>query len=379
MIEKNYENEEYEFLSLYDLINKEIKRLNNKKYNSLAYFITDDKKSADFINSLLNDNAYTDYEMKDSMYKISQVRARHVAITYLMGLVFWPFIEKNLHLDNEQSIEYKSMWLKISLYHDRGYFSKYIKKDDLVYNKVWKYDLLSDVYDNILLRELNFFNNIHKEVCAYTNEEIRDYDAYVREYHKNSNRKSDERIDHGILGAVITFNELVKKFLKGIDEDTSLIDIKTICMTVAQHNIFKSPNDKYDDEYRKFNLNKLISTSDFRIGREYPYLYILSLVDTIECIKLFSKKDPLGDEGSFNALTVLKNISLCFGKMNKEILLDFSSLKKKCLEKDKNKKKKYMVEKYNKHKNSIKGLKSWTTFDVKVCKSNRNILSIICR
>ena len=101
-------------------------------------------------------------------------------------------------------------------------------------------------------------------------------------------------------------------------------------------------------------MKKLGHDSSFRINRKTPLLLLLSLVDTIECVKKFGKKDQ-EDNGnkSFEALTVLKSIFVFSDK--EKIEIDLSEFAKKM------KKKGIDKEEYWK---SISTLSNWTELKV---------------
>lgn len=136
---------------------------------------------------------------------------------------------------------------------------------------------------------INDFSELYTHVLAYIYDEIEAYDRYVREYHLH--KKDVEIIDHGILGGVKTFDRLVKKIGKDSKTDhpegkkdilaKQLVFAKISCLTIAQHNIFKSPDTKYDLKYGD-ELRRLHSTSDFKINMETPLLMLLFLFSFVE-------------------------------------------------------------------------------------------------
>lgn len=64
---------------------------------------------------------------------------------------------------------------------------------------------------------------------------------------------------------------------------------KTACLIAAQHNIFKSENLESDTTYKEYGLNSLLSTTPIAVSNANPLLYLLSVVDTIECSKRYEK------------------------------------------------------------------------------------------
>lgn len=336
--------------------------LNNLKiadeYKSLEKILSNGTESAKFIRELIHD----DYELPDEMstlYDTAEMRARHSVITFLMGLVFKnfeglfdsiPLIIKN-HESNETA---KHIWLITSLYHDIAYHSTYITKATLNYKDNFNPYLLEDIYDN-QWSSVNKFSGKFTNAMAYTYEEIEAYDEYARDYHNKNG--GDEKIDHGILGGIITFDRLTKKAAK-LKLNYELPLIKTCCITIAQHNIYKCESKDHMDLYLNYpQLQKLYYGSDFRITESTPLLLLLCLIDTVECVKKFSKQN--NNKTYLQTLTVLSSIKVAIN--NNYIKLDISELHKKVKEKN-NENLNKEFEKYK--EKSLKALESWTVFSV---------------
>ena len=156
------------------------------------------------------------------------------------------------------------------------------------------------------------------------------------------------------MGGVITFYNSIRKIKKSGCNENEILIAEASSLTIAQHNIFKSSSKECDRKYPEGLLKKLGHDSSFRINRKTPLLLLLSLVDTIECVKKFGKKDQ-EDNGnkSFEALTVLKSIFVFSDK--EKIEIDLSEFAKKM------KKKGIDKEEYWK---SISTLSNWTELKV---------------
>ena len=121
-------------VTLESLINVELSKLSiPKEYQKVEYFITDDKKSLSFIEYILNDVIQENAEIQQ-LHKVSEARARHSAITFLFGLVlgrYMPLFSKiSTLLTPEKKYDLSvELWLLVSLYHDVGYFSEYLRHD----------------------------------------------------------------------------------------------------------------------------------------------------------------------------------------------------------------------------------------------------------
>jgi len=355
-------------MTLESLINVELSKLSiPKEYQKVEYFITDDKKSLRFIEYILNDVIQENAEIQQ-LHKVSEARARHSAITFLFGLVlgrYMPLFSKISTLltpkkKYDLSVE---LWLLVSLYHDVGYFSEYLRHDKLVYNKVFKYDPLSDAYEGMLGCLLGFEEQ-RDDVLAYLYQEILQYDIAARDYHIND---SNERIDHGILGGYIAFNKMIGKIKSGDKRHEDIIKAKMCALTIAQHNMFKSYSEK-DDAVFPGKPEKLTAASNFKITSQTPLLLFLSLVDTIECVKKMSKSN--NEDAYMETLTVLRLIKI--DESNDWITIDYSDVERQIVKKNSN-------ELHNTYKNyieSVKQLPRWT--GLKVENDNDNIIMIKC-
>ena len=330
-----------ELQSLYDAYNEQLLHLpdNTITYKNISEFIENDKQSAEFINHVV----FSD----KSMYLtnvVAQGRARHSVISYFLGLVIGDFCGlfgncssifncNNLgYLQiNEPYINYR-LWLITSTNHDYGYFSQYLKTGyDL---KKVKYNLLSDNdYDLSILTNVS---HIYPKIFKNTYENINDYYLYSQYFHKND---KFEKCDHGILGGVLLFNKIFPKIKSKIINTEAVnfslsymnrpyivndvLFYKAACLTICQHNIFKSDGKiETENNYKKYHLEHLLKQSGYSVGLDTPLLALLSLVDTIECIKSFSKKD--GKKTGLRTITILKNIKI--GVTKDEILLDYTDL-----------------------------------------------------
>lgn len=348
--------------TLYELMNNQIANIESKiPYSILDDFITDKKESVLFIKSL---SKVFEVDSDSELYSVAQKRAIHSAITFLMGMVFSEFGNLYKSIASVVGLGEKNnqnIWLQTSLNHDRGYFSNYLKKPDLDYEKTFKYYLFSNSNDGEKLFDSYWFEKEYPNVQAYSVNEILSYDKYVRIFH--SKCEGEEKIDHGILGGVITYDGLIREVMKKstkIDElkNKEILIAKAACLSIAQHNIFKSDNSKTDKLYPDNLLHKLSCYSDFRIGKKTPLLLLLSIVDTIECVKRYSKKQSSNssDDHFLQAKTILKSIKVEVTK--EKIVWDVSELNRKVVEKG------FFEDYVEKYWKGILNLKKWTSLNV---------------
>lgn len=337
-------------------------------YKSVRSFLHNDKESATFIRMVLQDEEFCMPDENSSQYRFAQNRARHSAITYLIGLVFQDFLGLSFSIANHFYIlgstknSFPRLWMLTALYHDWGYYSERLGNAGIVYREEVQHYLLTDSYLDNRLHSLNGFRKKHEEAFAYEYEEIEAYDAWARRYHarnqadeKKKKTENSELVDHGILGGVFVFDNLVRRALrlKRRSFDDELFLAKISCLTISQHNIFKSPDAKRDVEYGD-TLKKIHSTSDFVINQSTPLLLLLCLVDTFECVKRLSKGQ--NESKYLESVTVLSNIwaSVSYD----EIVLDFEELSKRVDEK----KDKDLQDAYKRYRDTLRGIHTWTTF-----------------
>lgn len=338
--------------TLFDYMNERLHDIPiGNGYETIEDFINDDKESANFIRKALNDEfAFTDKE--NSTYTIAETRARHSVITFLMGLVFWTNLSYIVNSLQEKLTfckdfeDMQKIWMMVSMYHDYGYFSEYIKRENFSY-KVLRHQLLSQ--DSVV----NKCSMI--DILAFNHDEIMEYDKAARIFHCKSG--DEEKIDHGILGGHLIFDRLMRKMHKCNNfNEQSFISVSAL--TIAQHNMYKS--NTIEDDKRFANKPKILrSESSFRLSINTPLLLLLCIVDTIECIKKFSKS--ANEKKHLKSVTVLKSIFVV--PTANRIELDLTHLKERILEKQDN----GLMEIYENYKNSIINLSNWTTLKCGNC------------
>lgn len=343
----------------------------NENFNSIEQFIKDDEKSAEFIRFMLHDPDYNLPDPKSALYDFAKARARHSVITFLAGLALGKFggllselndiIMPDATESEAEKIKSK-LWLITSLYHDRAYHSEHLKNGNLNYSTKFKYNLLTDEYEEDALSGLNAFSKKYVRILAHTYEQILLYDIYAREYHKDRKRKGEtevEMLDHGILGGILVFNKLVSNFLKQPHNEIELLIIKTSCLTIAQHNIYKSDSEEQDEKYGDA-LAYLYHDAEFKITAHTPLLLLMSLVDTLECVKKFSKGN--NQDNSLETLTVLSNINIYVDKTR--IIVDCSNLHKKTDRSGE------LAGRFQQYVDAVIGLEKWTDFRVENVKNS---------
>ena len=353
------------------LINEELHNLVedlhlDREFLDITNFITVDQKSAEFIRFILNDGTFTHPEEGTEMYELAQDRSRHSALTFLIGLVF----KKAFGLYDsfaevfefgEPKIDFR-LWLLVSLYHDKGYYSTRLKKKTEVHKQDFKYDLFSD--KPISYEVEHDLRMDYKRVLAFSYDELRQYDVWALQFHSEKGDK--ECVDHGILGGYIVYNDYlakIKRYDCSFDENDYLIN-KITALTISQHNLFKTQKDDKEFDWQHPGKPKKLTCGDpFRIAKETPLLLFLALIDTFECVKKLSK----GENPSkyLETPTVLKCIELSIE--SDKVIIDYTKLKKAVYDKKDNDLKKV----FDSYLKSICRFNEWTFFKVLNQEENR--------
>ena len=325
-------------------------------YCKIDNFISDDDKSAEFIRKILLDDSFQQPNSENPLFNIAKVRARHSALSFLIGLVFKKYgglynsFSQTIPGNNDATLS-DQIWLVTSLNHDCGFFSDYILKKDLFYRQRFTYKLLSDTYSEEFLQALCCPLDEYTRVLAYSYSDIEEYDNWAMGYHEREDDK--EKIDHGILGGCLLFDRTISKAKKRSLASGQLRMIKACALTIAQHNMFKSSSPE-DDEPLPKKPKKLQCFSTFKISRITPILLFLSLIDTFECVKKFSKSE--NDSEYLQTMTVLDSIALQINANTVEI--DYSNLYREINSKHSESLDKNWAE----YKEAMKRLDNWTTF-----------------
>lgn len=332
----------------------------SEQYRCIQEVIKDDAQSVAFIRAVLNDDSFGQPAEDSPLFNVTQARARHSVLTFFIGLVFAPFENDRLfscfpgiYNAKDDRVLGFSLWLIGSLYHDKGYFDERIfEPSDKVKSK---YDLLTDDYPEPL-QSLNQYSERFPGAMAYSYADILQYEKAAIAYHgkQKTGEKMREMVDHGILGGRLVFDRQVRDALKAKEPPLAkqLWQIKTCALTIAQHNMFKSVT-KEDDAQFPNKPPILQHTSPFKISPKTPLLLFLSLIDTFECVKRFSKSE---NDFYLQTLTVLSKIKLSIDEHR--IRIDYSELRDHIL----GKRNGALIEKMDQYFDGMKTLGEWTDF-----------------
>ncbi|WP_069999648.1 hypothetical protein [Cellulosilyticum sp. I15G10I2] len=243
-------------------------------------------------------------------------------------------------LEYECDTPFSYFWFLICFYHDYGYSFE-------ERNKIEAFeDLLSE------LGELNFtLPRIFREISVpkVVADNIGKYIAYRYKVHN--------KLDHGIVGGLLFWKERKKDYYerrKKYNRDEFIDNQRLwsnrilqcihlpIAWTIAAHNIWFINNESDDyDAYCKYGLDELIIRKPKISLENHPFLFLLSIVDTIDPVKLLM-------QNNHHVFTVddLNSIMFSFGENTIQYSMTYDN---------------EIV--HSRYKNNIKDIKSWVCCD----------------
>ena len=184
-----------------------------------------------------------------------------------LGLVFADFcnikhkiaVQHHYFKDDIEYEVFRYIWIAVSFFHDYGY---------LVSRK--KYGDIDDI--NKIKVDYNIFKS-----SAKSRYDKSLYIQYYKEMYKK-NKGSIEIGDHGVLGGYLLY-DIINRY------ENTPYSADDICYRIMEHNIWKKDKDySHDNPY--FQIGK---TSFEKIGIDESLLFLLSIVDTVEPTKKYSK------------------------------------------------------------------------------------------
>lgn len=217
--------------------------------------------------------------------ELNNNRTKHTNSIFFLGVLLYN--KSNLHNDffeNLNSAEYRRfpfLWFLSCLFHDFGFeIEETIKSIEGIQSLAdlkKKYSI-----DNCLLETKP------KDISKLLFNEIENY--------FNLRLKNAKKIDHGIFAGLYFYDRLLKiRQTKIHDNETTLFwgkeleeQYAQVSTTIAVHNIWL-PKKKDLNKYKKYNLNKLITNFKPIEFKDFPLLYILGIVDSIDPIKTYMR------------------------------------------------------------------------------------------
>ncbi len=344
-----------------------------------SFDLDEEKDCLQVINYYLNlDNSEVEIESKSSQPFQNSYRSKHIVATWLIGYSLGKFNKLFERIGGITLHEWcGNIWMFTALVHDYGYFCKQIRKKNSIEDIQHPYYLLSDFTPGFIMSGvLDDFSIKYPEYFTYSYDQIKNYYYYSIDYHKRTNTNVDEEMaDHGIVGACIAFRQYCRRYVKERPfppihfrneiKKYEPVMYKAACIVAASHNIFKSSTREDDYYYRIRGLDFLCHDSRFVINENNPLLLLLSIVDTIECCKRFSKSK--NSKSYLQSKTVLSNIMVMVN--DDEIIVDYAPLARLVSTKSN-----VMLDDLKKHVNNVVGLNTWTC--LKTYKINDFMISI---
>lgn len=259
----------------------------------------------------------------------------------------------NFELDFSFYTPFSYFWFLICFYHDYGYSFEERNRSEAFE------DLLNELEGELnLILPRNFVRTgVPKEI---TNN-IGKYIGY--------RYKVDKKLDHGIVAGLLYWKERRKdyfergkKYNRNEFVDNNRLWSKEIlynihlpvAWTIAAHNVwFGNENSDYYDKYYEYGLDELITKRPKISLKRHPFLFLLSIVDTIDPVKLLM-------QSKHHIFTVddLESIMFNFDGNTINYVINYDD---------------EIVN--SRYKESIKDIKSWICCD---SKHEEKIFSIIC-
>lgn len=265
--------------------------------------------------------------MFEDGYQMDQYRSNHTLSAYLLGIV----LRDKLHIDVRElpQVEQKRtrnflyFWSLTCLYHDIA-FSVEEQSDQLI-------DQITDM--DCLIRHFRIEHSLLEK--SKDSQLIKRYFEY---------RIKKGKIDHGIVGAMIIYDRLIKSYeaarqAVGAKEGGFVYQglhysarfkrhILLIANTIAKHNMWRADT-RTVEEYEENGLQELIpdESNSHRISIESEdeeikdkLLFLLGLVDTIEPIKCLGRER--NNRTIRNPYIVLEKMKISFDYAHMTINID---------------------------------------------------------
>lgn len=296
-----------------EFFNKIIKNKKIWDYYDDTYFSDVEYKeilsnSKDFIESILKSGKKIDaFTRKQFELLENSFRLEHTVSLYFMGIMIYDNVDlikntvdkyiKKSEFDNITSERTKYThdtpfcyyWFLICFYHDFGYsfetednLKALTKLEESLYEEV-KYKLPTGSY--------------RTGVPKVISDNIKSYVEY--------RYKKERKLDHGAVAGLLFWEHMKMKyyslrkkyncdvFLDGdrLWSKNNLFNIHLpVAWTISSHNVwFIKENDSNANKYKEFGLERLIINKPKINLDKHPLLFLLSIVDTIDPVKLFNK------------------------------------------------------------------------------------------
>jgi len=261
------------------------------------------KDSRIFIESILSHGEkLSDFDRYQFGFMEDGFRLKHTVSIYFLGLIIYENVSKirsaindyirqvDLYI-NEANTPFSYFWFLICFYHDFGYSFESEDRNTAIKRLVKFFD----EYIPYALPRRNHRTGVPRVIS----DNIQKYSIF--------RYVNDDKLDHGIVAGLLFWYEREKDYFtrrKNHSEETfiekNLLWSKKmlyhihlpVAWTISAHNVwFRKPNSENSDIYRKYGLEKLIINRPIVRLRKHPMLFLLSIVDTIDPVKLLSNNN----------------------------------------------------------------------------------------
>ena len=269
----------------------------------------------------------------------SDYRYFHSASIYIMGMALYRNIPRiqlkvNEFIESDDYNEFLYSWFMSTFIHDLGYGVVTSENP-----KMWGWtdlDRIKEITYNVLNTKINHNINVIPKEIANNISQYRVYKEWRNERNKLENREI-EHIDHGHFSSAVFLKDREEKFRYKLDNgefiklgngqykdrETNLLwsehilndkQLK-ICQVIAGHNVFfQKPYVNDARVYRRIGLEELLTYSPVYNFQDYPFYFLMQLVDTIDLFKSYSRYCDAKDRESY---------LIVYSKILSDIELDF--------------------------------------------------------
>lgn len=243
------------------------------------------------------------------------MRSEHTVAIYLFGLYIYDEVKKfqismnNYIMGNDPDCiydlrkEFMYYWYLSCIMHDFGYYEV---KNDQVHSFYFTDSNAQNESDTVIRRITNI--DMNTNVIPEAHKAIHSqYSNYQR-----SHSWFKEYIDHGFYSGLFFLDDRQKRFgeieskldhtgnyfdqVKKLNWSKNTLDViqRDIAMVIISHNIWfctESDTKEKKDEYTTFGLSQLMTHSPYYSHQQFPLLFLLTLIDTIDIRKFLDDSE----------------------------------------------------------------------------------------
>ncbi len=253
-------------------------------------------------------------------------RFYHTVSIYLLGLLIYSMFRKinnllNDHIKKNEDDTFLYSWFIGTFIHDLGY--KVVV--DNIYEEIFNSSSTEDVIRNVLIKLEANINRIADIVPEEIGNNLVKYNDF-RSWLNDNSTCLKEYIDHGLLAGTFFIENRKSEYqrkkengdlvllsdggyqdivtgLKWSDSILNGIQYNIACI-ICSHNVFyQKPKSKEASQYRKMQMQELITKAPKFIIQEFPLYFLFQLVDTMDIFKKYKKY-----KSNLNSVDILEKI-----------------------------------------------------------------------